>query len=214
MTQPQRFRFRIKFAKNQAMRFTSHLDLHRAWERTFRRAGLPLTYSQGFNPRPKINLASALPLGFTSNCELLDVWFDQSLTEKEILEKLRKAAPPGIQILGIELIELGHSALQQSLVSAEYQAEIDEEIADHDLAGKVDALLDQPTIPRQRRGKNYDLRPLIESLRFSSNEDGHPILRMKLAAREGATGRPDEVLDALGLDPLGARIERTELHIT
>ena len=63
------------------MRFTGHLDLHRAWERTFRRAGLPLAYSQGFNPHPRLNLASALPLGFTSEGEVIDVWLEQDLAD-------------------------------------------------------------------------------------------------------------------------------------
>ncbi len=213
MSQPERYRYRIKFAKTQAMRFTSHLDLHRAWERTFRRAELPLSYSQGFNPRPKITLASALPLGFTSRCEMIDVWFDQSLVEQEILNHLQQSAPPGIQIMEIELIDPRQAALQQSLVSAVYQAVIDEDISTENVAKRVEELLSQEAILRRRRGKDYDLRPLIESLTLSSNDDGQPLLEMRLAAREGATGRPDEVLEALGLDPLGARIERTGLHL-
>jgi radical SAM-linked protein len=195
------------------MRFTSHLDLHRAWERTFRRADMPLTYSQGYNPRPKMNLASALPLGFTSRCELIDVWFDEQLPTDEILSKLHYAAPPGIQISEIEQVDLRQMALQQSLVSAEYRVVVAEEIDSSDLANKVEELLAQETIPRRRRGKDYDLRPLIESMAVSRKDDGQAILEMRLTAREGATGRPDEVVEALGLDPLAARIERTALHI-
>ena len=60
-------RIRVTFAKTEPMRFTSHLDLFRAWERTFRRAGLPILFSQGYNPRPRMQLAAALPLGFTSS---------------------------------------------------------------------------------------------------------------------------------------------------
>lgn len=213
MTQPVRFRYRIKFAKTQAMRFTSHLDLQRAWERTFRRADMPLTYSQGFNPRPKINLASALPLGFTSRCELIDVWFDGALPMNEVLEKLRLSAPPGIEILEVELIDLRESALQQSLISAEYQAVIEEDISVDDLRTNAEALLAREGINRRRRGKEYDLRPLIEAIAVSADDSGRPMVEMKLAAREGSTGRPDEVLEALGLDPLAARIERMVLHI-
>jgi radical SAM-linked protein len=213
VTQPERFRYRLKFSKNQAMRFTSHLDLQRTWERTFRRADMPLTYSQGFNPRPKINLASALPLGFTSRCELIDVWFDEPLPTDEILSKLQSAVPPGIQITEIEQVDLRQTALQQSLRAAEYLAVIDENIPSDDLAKKVEALLSQETIPRRRRGKDYDLRPLIENLTLSSGDDEKPVLEMRLAAREGATGRPDEVLQALGLDPLAARIERIGLYL-
>jgi radical SAM-linked protein len=213
VSQPERYRYRIKFSKTQAMRFTSHLDLHRAWERTFRRAEMPLTYSQGYNPRPKINLASALPLGFTSCCELIDVWFDEALPEQDILARLRQAAPPGIQVTEVQQIDLRQNALQQSLIAAEYQAFIDEDLSTNDLAQKAEALLSQDSIPRRRRGKDYDLRPLIETLTAFSNEDDQPLLEMKLTALEGATGRPDEVLEALGLDPLAARIERTALHI-
>ena len=71
-------RLRIVFAKTEAMRYTSHLDLHRTWERTIRRANLPLAYSQGYNPHPRINLASALPLGFTSDCEVVEASSDSS----------------------------------------------------------------------------------------------------------------------------------------
>ena len=70
-------RIRVTFSKTYHMRYTSHLDVHRTWERTLRRARLPLAYSQGFNPRPKINLAAALPLGFTSDCEIVEFWLDE-----------------------------------------------------------------------------------------------------------------------------------------
>ncbi len=64
-------RARITFSKQGALRYTGHLDLHRLWERAMRRADLPLSYSQGFHPQPKISLASALPLGFASRCRSL-----------------------------------------------------------------------------------------------------------------------------------------------
>ncbi len=73
-------------------------------------------------------------------------------------------------------------------------------------------MLEAPSLPRERRGKSYDLRPLIESLEFiPADGSSLPYLRMQLAAREGATGRPEEVLDVLGLPLEGTRIERTRL---
>ena len=86
-------RLRIGFAKNDLMRFTGHLDLHRSWERIFRRAGLPLAYTQGFSPHPRINLASALPLGFTSEAELVDVWLEAELPLDEIARTLTARYP-------------------------------------------------------------------------------------------------------------------------
>ena len=67
-------RLRLTFTKTGSLKYTGHLNLHRTLERTFRRAGLPLAYSQGFNPQPRMNLAEALPLGITSECEVMDVW--------------------------------------------------------------------------------------------------------------------------------------------
>ncbi len=70
-------RLRITFAKSPAMRFTGHLDLHRAWERTFRRAGLPLAYSEGFNPHPKLSLPLPRSVGVESDDELLCLWVER-----------------------------------------------------------------------------------------------------------------------------------------
>src|SRR3990170_1276370 len=89
-------RYRITFGKTEAMRFTGHLDLHRTWERTFRRAGVPLAYSEGFNPHPKINIGAALPLGCLSRGDLIDAWLERALDPEEIAAALRRSAPPGI----------------------------------------------------------------------------------------------------------------------
>ena len=101
MTETIRYRYRLRFAKTIDLRFTGHLDLHRALERTLRRASLPLAYTQGFNPRPRLNLASALPLGFASECELADFWFEEELSADQILADLQLASPPGLQILAL-----------------------------------------------------------------------------------------------------------------
>ncbi len=70
-------RLRITFSKSGSLRYTGHLDLHSIWERTVRRAGLPLSYTHGFHPGPKIQLASALPLGFIGCAEIVDLWLDE-----------------------------------------------------------------------------------------------------------------------------------------
>ena len=75
-------RIRIQFTKEGALRYISHLDLHSLMERSTRRAGLPLAYSQGFHPQPKIQLAAALALGFASTAELVDIWLNDDGTCK------------------------------------------------------------------------------------------------------------------------------------
>jgi radical SAM-linked protein len=203
-------RIRITFSKTNAMRYTGHLDLHRAWERSFRRAGLPLAYSQGFHPQPKLNLACALPLGFTSECELLDAWLETSRTIDEIGTSLVGALPLGIRIHLIEEVVPHLPSLQTQVQSVEYQVTILDQLPELD--DRLQNILTATTIPRQRRGKSYDLRPLIEMVqRLPDAPDGLPCLLMRLTAREGATGRPEEVLDELGVGIGNARVHRVKI---
>jgi radical SAM-linked protein len=81
---------------------------------------LPLAYSQGFHPQPRINLASALPLGFTSECEIADVWLEQSIPTAEARAALEQALPPGIQIQEIQEVEEKAPALQTQVIASEY----------------------------------------------------------------------------------------------
>ena len=202
-------RARITFSKQGALRYTGHLDLHRLWERAMRRADLPLSYSQGFHPQPKISLASALPLGFSSRCEALDVRFNEDIATEEIASRLQESLPPDIQIVRVESVDEKLPALQTQVLSAVYQVELTEPVDGSELSRRVEEILEAESLPRERRSKFYDLRPLIEELRVSADEK--PSLHMKLAAREGATGRPEEVLNSLGIEPEYTRVERTEL---
>jgi radical SAM-linked protein len=204
-------RIRVTFSKTEAMRFTSHLDLYKTWERAMRRAGLPLVYRRGFNPRPRLQLACALPLGFTSDCEVLDAWLnDHRSSEEEIAAALERAAPPGITVHSVQNVDPAAPALQTQIQSAIYLVILLEHV--FDLEQRVKKLLLAGDLPRQRRGKPYDLRPLIESLEIlPAGTAGQQRLGMRLAAEENHTGRPEEVLSALGVSPLLGRIHRTGL---
>ena len=204
-------RTRITFTKQGALRYTGHLDLHRLWERAMRRAELPLSYSQGFHPQPRISLASALPLGFSSRGEVLDVRFNDELPTREIATRLQNNLPLDIQITGIEVIDERAPALQTQVLSAVYQVKLTEPVEGSDLMLKIEETLRSTTIQRERRGKFYDLRPLIEALSMQTNAEGKHGLHMTLSAREGATGRPEEVLTVLGIEPEYTRVERMKL---
>lgn len=207
-------RFRIHFGKTDAMRFTSHLDLHRTWERTFRRAQLPLAYSQGFHPQPRLTLACALPLGFTSEAEIIDVWLDQSASQDIVQASLILALPPGIQFQSIDTMDLRSPSLQTLLQSAEYLVSLRNKI--DDLDERVNILLSTKSILRSRRDKPYDLRPLVEALEITKGNfvSTFPSFKTRLAAREGATGRPEELLSAMGIDFYQARIHRLKLNFS
>ena len=205
-------RLRITFSKTGTLRYTGHLDLHRIWERTCRRAGIPLSYSQGFHPQPRISLAAALPLGFIGQAELVDIWLDQDEDLKTILKALQAASPPGLDLSAIQAVDLRQAALQTQVKSAEYEILFLDPIDAEAVNKRVTGLLEADILQRQRRGKDYDLRPLLESLelKISSSDDLHS-LALRLSASPGATGRPEEVLAELGFSPENTRITRTRL---
>jgi radical SAM-linked protein len=200
-------RLRITFSKTGALRYIGHLDLNTIWERAARRAGLPLTYTQGFHPQPKMNFASALPLGFSSRCEMVDVWFNEEVDLPSLCTQLQNAMPAGIDILSTQSVDERAAALQTQIISAEYEVRATEVPDKVRLKQKIGEVMASAALPRQRRGKSYDLRPLIETLELSAENQ----IRMKLSAREGATGRPEEVLAVLGIPVEQVSIERTGL---
>jgi radical SAM-linked protein len=210
-------RLRITFSKTGSLRYTGHLDLQTVWERTARRAGLSLSYTQGFHPGPRIQIASALPLGIAGSAEIVDLWLDTDPGDAaETQRRLQAGAPPGLTILRVETVDDHGPALQTQVDSAEYLVILLEDAPDADLQQRLDDLLRASALPRTRRDKSYDLRPLIEELTLtppppSSGKGQGARVFMRLAARAGATGRPEEVLDALGIPLETARIERTRL---
>ena len=206
-------RLRIVFAKTDAMRYTSHLDLHRTWERTIRRANLPLAYSQGYNPHPRINLASALPLGFTSDCEVIDIWLEHDRPLEQVTAALNKAAPPGLKLQEVRKVELRAPTLQTILTSTDYVITFLDPFPELD--DRLAVLLKAEILEQERRGKVYNLRPLIVSAeRFESDQSEHARLRVRLSAQEGATGRPEEVIKALRAEPTHCRVHRIGLNFS
>jgi radical SAM-linked protein len=176
-----------------------------------RRADLPLSYSQGFHPQPRISIASALPLGFSSRGEVLDVRFNEELATQEIAARLKDSLPKDIQITQVESVDERAPALQTQVLSAEYQIQLTEPVEGSDLRRAIEEIKSADTLPRERRGKFYDLRPLIEALDMETDANGKHTIFTTLAAREGATGRPEEVLNILGIEPEYTRVERTRL---
>jgi radical SAM-linked protein len=209
-------RLRITFSKTGSLRYTGHLDLQTVWERTARRAGLSLAYTHGFHPGPRIQIASALPLGIAGSAEIVDLWLDTDPGEAaETQSRLQAGAPPGLTILQVETVDEHGPPLQTQVVSAEYRVTLLEPVSGPDLQLRLENLLSTASLLRTRRDKPYDLRPLIEELSLTptpaaGNGQARQIF-MRLAARDGATGRPEELLDALGIPLETTRIERTRL---
>ncbi len=206
-------RYRITYKKTESMRYTGNLDVHKAWERTFRRAKLPLAYSQGFHPQPKIQLACPLPLGFLSENEILDFYTSEEVSIESMVKLLKDKMPDGLVILEIKLILENEPALSVQTIATRYRIEFLDDVDEGSLKNNVNRLINQIAIIRKRRGKEYDLRPLIKEIEIS-NKDNKPILYLILSALQGATGRPDEVLLEMNFNASAARIIREKTFLT
>ena len=205
-------RFRVTFSKDGPLTFTSHLDLMRVWERALRRAGVPLAYSQGFNPRPRMQLAAALPLGHTGEAELLDVWLKQPMSMRDFTRTLIPVLPSGLMVHQVHQVVAKEPALQTQVRSAEYRVTIEGwDQSTEKIEEQIERALAATKLLRERRGRQYDLRPLIERL-WLEQVGGHKVvLGMQLAAREGATARPEAMIKELGIDKAFVHYHRQRL---
>jgi radical SAM-linked protein len=208
-TLPQRLR--VTFIKDEEVKYISHLDLMRLWERALRRAEVPLLHSQGFNPRPKISFAAPLAVGITGQREILDVTLERPLATKDFARAVNAQLPSGVTLVEVQEVYTTLPPLQTQVQGAEYLASVALGEDRRQLEGRIASLLGSAQLPRLRRGREYDLRPLIEELRLEREQEDHYVLSMRLRAGEQGTGRPDEVLDELGVADQVQSTTRTRL---
>lgn len=208
-------RLRIGFARHGGVKYLSHLELMRMWERVLRRAGWQLTYSQGFNPHPKLSFAAALPVGVAAEAELLEIQLDESRPLGGALEDLARQLPEGIEVLGVEEIPADAPAIQRSLMAAEYRVLCSRETQEEPVRREAERILAAGSLVRERakegKAKRYDLRPMIRALQVEPAADGRAAVRMELRTDAQGAGRPDEVLREMGLDPADCEITRLRL---
>src|SRR5512143_1341666 len=144
-------RARITFSKTGALRYVGHLDLQTLWERAARRAGLPLAYSHGFHPQPKITFASALPLGFSSRAEVMDIRLQSDIELVDLRQRLAEALPAGIAVLDVKQVDDAEPPLQTQVRSAEYEAALIDKVDAAALEAGIERLLHAESLPRVRR---------------------------------------------------------------
>jgi radical SAM-linked protein len=212
---PEKHRLRLVFAKGNQVKYISHLDLALAWERALRRAQMPLAYSQGFNPRPKMQFASGLPLGATGSAEIVDVVLTESVSPEEAQARISPALPRGIQLRQVEEVPLKSPTLQQLLRQAEYRVVVETELPAELLMERIRALLEATeliqTRRRRKKKEEFDLRPWLHDLWLERVGEGEVELGMRLTSGQFGNLRPEAVLEALGLAGQWAEIERTRL---
>lgn len=168
-----RQRVRFTYEKGEAIKFIGHQDEFRLWERTLRRADLPLLYKQGFNPQPHIQFAAPLGLGMTGRAELMDAIFSPPVPLDDLARRIPEKLPPGVLLHGLEEVDVKTAALQALTIGADYTILLfaePGEIADGLIQSRIDAFLAKTEEWRQRERSGekyrYNLRPLVFVLRY------------------------------------------------
>ena len=205
-----RQRVRIHFQKVGDLRWISHRDLVRVFERIFRRAGLKLSMSEGFHPKARMSFPSALALGIAGQDEVMDVELAENEATEVIAQKLDALTPPGLIIDEVRKVDVSEGkARVERLV---YQFPVPESRRD-EVADRIDQFLSRLpySIKREGRKEPIDVGDSLEQLLL---EDG--FVRIVLRTTPTAAVRPREILMLLGLDDLEAAghwISRTAVEL-
>ncbi|MGB2988658.1 MAG: TIGR03960 family B12-binding radical SAM protein, partial [Candidatus Zixiibacteriota bacterium] len=190
-----RSRVRLKWSKSEQVRFTSHLDVGRTFERTIRRSGIPIAYSEGFHPHQKIAFAPPLPLGFVSDAEYLDI----QLTEPyagPVLSRLNRDLPPGFEFLEGKPIFGKSDSLSSIINLAYYEVRLDLPI--DEIERSVNSILEKQNlwvrrVSKKQEVKEVDIRRRIMKLEAEPSGD-QVVLKVDLGLGRGGYARPEEVL--------------------
>jgi radical SAM-linked protein len=205
-------RIRIIYKKFGNIIYTSNLDLQKIWERVFRRAELKISFTLGFHPQARIQQAAPLPLGLSSKTEIVDIWLDENNEVSDLMDKINLVLPEGLEVFSISYISLQEPALQNRMISSTYQIELHAGISKTSVEHKINQILKADELIISRRDKFINLRERIENIELLVNDStGQISLLMRLSQRPESTGRPDDVLKVMEIDPFNSKIERISL---
>ncbi|MFD7628202.1 TIGR03936 family radical SAM-associated protein [Streptomyces sp. NPDC059851] len=196
-------RIRLRYTKRGRLRFTSHRDFQRAFERALRRAEVPMAYSAGFTPHPRVSYANAAPTGTGSEAEYLEIALTEHRDPAKLRELLDESMPVGLDI--VDAVEARTSGLADRLTASVWELRLDG-VDTAEAAGAVEAYLAADTVEVQRRTKNgmrtFDTRGAVASLEVLPVQADRPldnacaILRLVVRHLTPAV-RPDDVLSGL-----------------
>ena len=203
-------RYRIRFSKTGPLRWISHRDLIRLWERLLRRARLDLSMSEGFHPKPRMSFPSALALGTESLDEVIELELVDRIPDEELLKRLRDDGQPGLGILVAQAVPPGIGKARLRTTSYNFPIPAD---AASDLPERIDRLLATETIEVTRKEKTKTFKVAEEILSLSRESDG---LEMTLSASQQGALKASDIIEILGLDHLvdsGGYLTRTRVEL-
>lgn len=208
-------RLRIRFSRGEELKFISHLDIIRLWERALRRARVQLAYSEGFSPHPKISLAVPLTVGTTGDAELMDIQVTGRVSPHWLASAVNQQLPAGVEVREVQSIAPLIPSLQSQVRFAEYELDVADERGTAEIDRAIDDLLAREELPwhhhRDTGRRDYDLRRLIDDIRRLRSDDGVHTIGMRLRCDSSGSGRPEQVAAALGFTELPRAVRRTRL---
>jgi radical SAM-linked protein len=195
-----RQRVRLRFRKEGDLRWISHRDLARAFERLFRRMNLQLSMSEGFHPKARMSFPSALGLGIAARDEVMEFELAEHVEAAHLAAQLATLAPPGLVVFDVQV--LPENTPKAKIVSMSYEAPVPPERRDV-IAQAIEQLQAQEHwwVTREDRAAPTDLKADLELLELADGATG-PVLRFRMTATHSATVRPRDVLEAVGLGDL------------
>ncbi len=221
-------RYALKFSKTGDIKYTSHLDMIRLFKRLFKRTGIKLQYSHGFNPHPKMSFAQPLSLGYSSMAEILEFETYEDIEPAEISERLSALMPAGIEILGcIRLADEGKTLaaiteyatyIIKIPVDAAFCAERDIESLSKNFLAQSEIIVQKPQ-KKTKALRDVDIKSMIKELRLTM-VDGNIIMFTKLDAGSNSNLSPELLLKAfqgfagIDTDRSDIDVERRELFFT
>ena len=198
-------KIQYQFKRSTPLRFLSHLDQQRLFQRAFRRANMPVEYSQGFNPHPRMSFALAMSVGLTSDGEYGEVIVSEDIDVETFISRMNQVLPQGLEIIAAKICDAGVGSLSAALSKSVYQIRI-KVVPGTDLAAlaaAIETYLALPQILIQKRNKKgkyveKDIRPFIESIAvFADPETDKVNVKMTLIYIEQQCVKPEQILESI-----------------
>lgn len=206
---PLRVRYRVRFAKAGLLRWTSHRDLARLWERIIRRAQLKPSMTEGFHPKPRIGFPSALALGVNGLDEVVELDLAENMPVDELFRRLCDDNQPGLTIKSVKLLPEGFKKAQ--LLRSDYEITIPESADIGEAEKAIAELKTKTTVSFERKNKTVTVDTVAQIPKIEI-ESG--LLYLSLAASQSASLRPGDVLELIGVSQWiedGSIISRTNV---
>lgn len=203
---------RIRFAKTGALVYIGHLDVMRYFQKMFRRAGIPIAYSEGFSPHQILSFSHPLPLGMESEGEYADIELTESISSEEAIERLKAQSVPEIEILSFKELPQNAENAMASVKAAKYIVSFGDKSPFLNLSNTVDNILKHDKLPvikvTKKGSKEVDIRPLIYVC--EAVEDNKLILLVSSGSTDNL--KPELVINAAA-QLEGVEIDESDLVI-